>query len=96
MGVIVSFPLTPCGHFAITDTLIIRRATKPPAIPFTSFVSYYILHYASEKFLHFALNTLLHFASMSVHVALLLHFSAILITFCVSITFCGVTRVIVI
>ena len=32
--------LSPCGHLVLTDTLIIRRATKPPAIPFTSFVSY--------------------------------------------------------
>ena len=36
-----------------------------------------------ERLLHFALKILLHFASM------LLHFAAILITFCVNITFCG-------
>ena len=39
-----------------------------------------------ERLLHFALKILLHFASM------LLHFAAILITFCVNITFCGVTH----
>ena len=42
-----------------------------------------VITFCVEKFLHFALNTLLHVASM------LLHFAAIVITFCVSITFCG-------
>ena len=42
-----------------------------------------VITFCVEKLLHFALNTLLHFASM------LLHFAAILITFCVSITFCS-------
>ena len=42
-----------------------------------------VITFCVEKLLHFAWNTLLHFASM------LLHFAAIVITFCVSITFWG-------
>ena len=42
-----------------------------------------VIAFCVGKLLHFALNALLHFASM------LLHFAAIVITFCVSITFCG-------
>ena len=35
-----------------------------------------------ERLLHFALKILLHFASMLLHFALVLHFAAIIITFC--------------
>ena len=41
-----------------------------------------VITFCVGKLLHFALDTLLHYASM------LLHFAAIVITFCVSITFC--------
>ena len=42
-----------------------------------------------KKLLHFALTLLLHFALILFHFALILHFEANVITFCVSITFCG-------
>ena len=48
-------------------------------------LNFTLLHYAVGKLLHFALKILLHFASMLLHVA------ATLITFCDSITICGLT-----
>ena len=78
--------LPPCGHLAITDTSIIRRATRPPTIH----VIPELLHFAFialcvRKVLIFCVEKFLHFESM------LLHFAAIFVTFCVGITFCGVT-----
>ena len=48
-----------------------------------------VITFCVGKLLHFALIILLHFALILLHFVLVLHFEAIVITFCVSITFSG-------
>ena len=74
-AIIITFciSITFCG-----DYYILRRNSVKKVITFSV-----------GKLLHFALIILLHFALILLHFVLVFHFAAIVITFCVSITFCG-------